>query len=287
MRPFSSLSLLQLLLAATTATASSVVSPPPSTSITFQIGVPSRVQEQDKESAAVALLSSIPGWTRATLESGDGRQYVSAPITAGGKLVFSNVTAGSYLGEVHCATHVFSPLRVDVEEEGSTAVGAESDANLLVTRITETYRGNDWANQGEVAQRVLPVKVGGASAHSGVSLTSTGPTFLVAPLVLQTKSYYSDRSSFDVLSLLKNPMILMAIVALVMMVGMPYMMDQMDPEMRAEFEERQKSNPMSNILGGGGGGRQAAPGSNFDMAAYLAGSGKSDKKQGGGGVSRN
>lgn len=225
MRPFSSLSLLQLLLAATTATASSsVVSPPPSTSITFQIGVPSRVQEQDKESAAVALLSSIPGWTRATLESGDGRQYVSAPITAGGKLVFANVTAGSYLGEVHCSTHIFSPLRVDVEEEGTAAT--DSDANLLVTRITETYRGNDWANQGEVLQRVLPVKVGGASAHSGVSLTSTGPTFLVAPLVLQTKSYYSERSSFDVLSLLKNPMILMAIVALVMMVGMPYMMDQ-------------------------------------------------------------
>jgi ER membrane protein complex subunit 7 len=60
-----------------------------------------------------------------------------------------------------------------------------------------------------------------------------------------------------------------------------------DPEMRAEFEERQKSNPMNSILGGGGGGsRPAAPGSNFDMAAYLAGSGKSDKKQGGGGVAR-
>lgn len=58
--------------------------------------------------------------------------------------------------------------------------------------------------------------------------------------------------------------------------------------MRAEFEERQKSNPMNSILGGGGGaGRQAAPGSNFDMAAYLAGSGKTDKKQSGGGVSRN
>lgn len=222
MRQISSLSLLQLLLAATTASAAAAAaSPPPSTSITFQIGVPSRVQEQERESAAVALLSSIPGWTRATLESGNGRQYVSAPITAGGKLVFANVTAGSYLGEVHCATHIFSPLRVDVEEEGSAA---EVDASLLVTRITETYRGNDWANQGEVMRRVLPVKANGAS--DGVSLSSTGPTFLVAPLVLQTKSYYSERSSFDVLSLLKNPMILMAIVALVMMVGMPYMMDQ-------------------------------------------------------------
>lgn len=57
--------------------------------------------------------------------------------------------------------------------------------------------------------------------------------------------------------------------------------------MRAEFEERQKSNPMNSILGGGGSGsgRPAAPGSNFDMAAYLAGSGKGDKKQGGGAAS--
>ncbi|CAK7198962.1 hypothetical protein SEUCBS139899_001630 [Sporothrix eucalyptigena] len=267
MRAIASFSWLQLLLAAATATAASP-SLAPATSITFQIGVPSHLQDQDKkESAAVALLSTIPGWTRATLESGDGRQYVSAPITAGGKLVFANVTAGSYLGEVHCATHVFSPLRVDVEEEGTDAA-----SSLLVTRITETYRGNDWGNQGEVLQRVLPVK--GAS--------TSGPTFLVAPLVLHTKSYYTERSSFNVFGLLKNPMILMAIVAMVMMFGMPYLMDQMDPEMRAEFEERQKSNPMNSILGGGGGGRAAPPGSNFDMAAYLAGSGKSDKKQGGG-----
>ncbi|CAK7216983.1 hypothetical protein SBRCBS47491_003008 [Sporothrix bragantina] len=267
---------LLLAAAATTASASTAAA----TSLIFQIGVPSNLQEQQKESAAVALLSTIPGWTRATLESGDGRQYVSAPITAGGKLVFSNVTAGSYLGEVHCATHVFSPLRVDVEEEAAE----NAAASLLVTRVTETYRGNDWANQGEVLQRVLPVK----SASSSSSMAVSGPTFLVAPVVMGTKSYYTERSSFNVLGLLKNPMILMAIVAMVMMFGMPYLMDQMDPEMRAEFEERQKSNPMNSILGGGGGGggRPAAPGSNFDMAAYLAGSGKSDKKQGGG-VARN
>ncbi|CAK7223631.1 hypothetical protein SCUCBS95973_005245 [Sporothrix curviconia] len=283
MRSIASLLPLLLAAAATTASASSAsASAVAATSLTFQIGVPSHLQEQQKESAAVALLSTIPGWTRATLESGDGRQYVSAPITAGGKLVFANVTAGSYLGEVHCATHVFSPLRVDVEvEEGAGANAARS--SLLVTRVAETYRGNDWANRGEVLQRVLPAKnTAASSSSSSSSPEAAGPTFLVAPLVMGTKSYYTERSSFNVLSLLKNPMILMAIVAMVMMFGMPYLMDQMDPEMRAEFEERQKSNPMNSILGGGGGGGAAAPGSNFDMAAYLAGSGKGDKKQGGG-----
>lgn len=41
--------------------------------------------------------------------------------------------------------------------------------------------------------------------------------------------------------------------------------------MRAEWEERQKTNPMNGIMGaatGTGGGA----GSNFDMAAFLAGS---------------
>lgn len=53
-----------------------------------------------------------------------------------------------------------------------------------------------------------------------------------------------------------------------------------DPEMRAEFEAQQKSNPMSSLMGGGGGGGPAAPNpmGSFDMASFLAGS----KKEGGG-----
>ena len=63
-----------------------------------------------------------------------------------------------------------------------------------------------------------------------------------------------------------------------------------DPELRAEFEERQKEGPMAMLTGGGGGGGAGAGGggggggrqqaenpiANFDMAAYLAGTGKKD-----------
>jgi hypothetical protein len=45
-----------------------------------------------------------------------------------------------------------------------------------------------------------------------------------------------------------------------------------DPEMRAELEERQKSSPL-------GGGQPANPLQNFDAAAWLAGS--SEKKSDG------
>ncbi len=56
--------------------------------------------------------------------------------------------------------------------------------------------------------------------------------------------------------------------------------------MKAEFEERQKSNPMNALLGGGGSGQPAA--TNFDMAAFLAGSGGSSKGgNGNGGGNKN
>lgn len=86
------------------------------------------------------------------------------------------------------------------------------------------------------------------------------------------------------LSILKSPMILIALGSLAVVFGMPYLMDNsksnsafplfismtdyvvlVDPELRAEFEERQKSSPL-------GGGQAANPLQNFDAAAWLAGS---------------
>lgn len=50
-----------------------------------------------------------------------------------------------------------------------------------------------------------------------------------------------------------------------------------DPEMKKEWEESQKSNPMNSIMGGGQGGA-----GNFDMAAFLAGSSQKENTNGGG-----
>jgi len=48
--------------------------------------------------------------------------------------------------------------------------------------------------------------------------------------------------------------------------------------MRAEWEERQKSNPMNGIMGAATGQPGAAGG--FDMAAFLAGSSSAKKEDG-------
>lgn len=49
-----------------------------------------------------------------------------------------------------------------------------------------------------------------------------------------------------------------------------------DPETKAEWERSQKHNPVSGVLGAAAGKPGASPMQNFDMASFLAGSGKKD-----------
>ena len=97
-------------------------------------------------------------------------------------------------------------------------------------------------------------------------------------------------------------MILIAIVGLVVVVGMPYLLDSstsfffpfssssppspsqandstppspVDPEMRAEFEEQQKKSILS------GGASAGNPLQNFDMAAWMAGKTSGASKESG------
>ncbi|KAL5617271.1 hypothetical protein FOBRF1_006019 [Fusarium oxysporum] len=159
---------------------------------------------------------SIPANTHATLSSAG--VHFSAPLSSANTFVFHNVTPGSYLADVHCPTDAFHPLRIDVQ--------LAEDGEEGIVRAWETYRGNDWGNKGEVVQ----VKEG--SKGRGFELRAIGG-----------KNYFMERPQFSVFAILKNPMILMALVSLVLMVGMPKLMDSMDPEMRAEFEAQRKEQP--------------------------------------------
>ncbi|KAH8178248.1 hypothetical protein LIA77_03330 [Sarocladium implicatum] len=191
---------------------------------------------------------TLPATTHATLTSLHHRH--SAPLSAVNTFVFRNVTEGeSYLADIYCPGHAYHPLRVDIGPAGEVSVW-------------ETYRGNDWGNKGEA----LEVREG--SYGKGVELRSLG-----------AKNYFIERPRFSVLTILKNPMILMGVVTMGMFVGMPYLMNNMDPEIKAEFEQRQRDGPMGAIFGAASGQQQQeSPIGNFDMAAFLAGS----KKDGGG-----
>ena len=86
---------------------------------------------------------SIPPSTQATLSS--LHKSRRAPLSTTNTFVFHNVTAGSYLVDIHCPTSGFQPLRLDVMppiEDGP-------DAGVLSVKVWETFRGNDWDNKGE------------------------------------------------------------------------------------------------------------------------------------------
>lgn len=181
---------------------------------------------------------TLPASTHATLSS--LHAHHSSPVSSLNTFLFHNLTADSYLLDVHCPTDVFQPLRIDVKDDGTI-------------EAWETYRGNEWDNKGEKRE----VKAG--SAGTGVELKALGG-----------KMYFAERPSFSVMTILKNPMILMGLVSMVMFVGMPKLMENMDPEMKAELEQQQRNGPLAAMQGGG----QPNPLGNFDMAAYLSGANK-------------
>ncbi|KAI1781064.1 hypothetical protein F4818DRAFT_436255 [Hypoxylon cercidicola] len=217
--------------------------PPPQTTLTLRI--PSTQQLPSPQ--------VLPATTHATLTA-LGASY-DAPLTTAGAFVFRNVTPGSYLADVHCGTHAFAPLRVDVVASGpgSEKKGAKKE-DALAIRAWETYRGNDWENKGQEVPR------------------SGGRDGGFAVRVLGAKEYFIERGAFSVFGILKNPMILMGLVSMVLFIGLPKLVENMDPEMRAEFEEQQKKSPMASLMGGGQQPGAGAMG-NFDMAAYMAGQG--------------
>ncbi|CAG8939175.1 unnamed protein product [Penicillium salamii] len=182
--------------------------------------------------------------TLTTLPSSAKDHILSASLTRAATFVFdlpTSATAESYLLDIRSAGgYVFAPYRVDVAADGS------------VLGIWETFRGNPWDNRG--AEKYV-VDVAGKKQDDVV----------VEAKIVGRKAFYEERAKFSPLSLVKNPMVLLAVVALGLMFVMPKLMENMDPEMRAEFEQHSRSSPItgatSNAMAGGG----------FDLAGWMAG----------------
>ncbi|KAF2878185.1 hypothetical protein BDV95DRAFT_478493 [Massariosphaeria phaeospora] len=185
--------------------------------------------------------STLLSTTHATLQASGAP--VDAHLTRSNSFNFNNVSAGSYLATVHCRDYVFEPLRIDVSMEETVEGSGELKE---VVRAWQTFVGNEWDNKGE-------------SRGEG----SNGLVIEVKPLA--PKYYYNERSGFAPLSFLKSPMILMALFSMVLIFGMPYLMENMDPETKAEFEEMQKKSPLSS------GTNPAQQLQNFDLASWMAG----------------
>ncbi|CRG86719.1 long-chain acyl-CoA synthetase [Talaromyces islandicus] len=190
--------------------------------------------------------------THATLTTlSDSQQHVlTASLTRSAGFVFSGLPASaskeSYLLDIRSREYIFAPYRVDVAADGS------------ILGIWETFRGNQWENRG-LEKYVAQVT---DKPKADVAVT-------VDARVLARREFYEERPKFSPLSLFKNPMILLAVFALAATIGMPKLLENMDPEMREEFEKQSRSGPFSSASRAAAGG-SAAP-QNFDLAGWMAG----------------
>ncbi|KAA8647551.1 uncharacterized protein ATNIH1004_006245 [Aspergillus tanneri] len=207
--------------------------------------------------------NSLPAGTHATLTSLPTSRHgeenynavlhpLTAPLTRSGTFIFWDLRSPkpeSYLLDIHSAEYVFPPLRVDVSVDGK------------VLGIWETFRGNPWENRGAEKFAVT-------TATSETTTEVLDVAVEIKPLA--RRGFYEERAKFSPLALFKNPMILMALVAMGFTFGMPKLMENMDPEMRAEFEKQSRSSPISSATRNAmasGGGAQAG----FDLAGWMAG----------------
>ncbi|KAI1965856.1 medium-chain fatty acid-CoA ligase faa2 [Ophidiomyces ophidiicola] len=186
----------------------------------------------------------LPPSTHATLTTlSPQRALLKAPLSRSSSITFHDLRPSSdskertsYLLDIYSRDYVFAPYRVDVGADGN------------VIGVWETFRGNPWDNKG------VEKAVG-----SGSGLVN------FEAKVLAKREFYEEREGFSPLSLFKNPMILLAIFALGVTVGMPYLMDNMDPELREEFEKQRAAGVLP------GSGSKSAPKPSFDLAGWMAG----------------
>jgi hypothetical protein len=131
---------------------------------------------------------------------------LTAPLTRSASFVFRNLKATkpeSYLLDIRSAEYVFAPYRVDISADGT------------VLGMWETYRGNPWDNRGP-EKFVVDAAAGNGAKASEVTVEAK---------VLARRGFYEERARFSPLSLFKNPMILLALVALGFTFGMPKLME--------------------------------------------------------------
>lgn len=142
--------------------------------------------------------AALPPSTHAVLIGAPGIKH-SAPLRRDNTFVFESLPESSYLLAIHSRDHFFLPYRVDVGHP-------KSDAAQEVIHVWQTFRGNEWSNKGP--------HLGSAEGELKIEVRPAAQ-----------KDFYQARSGFSVMSIFKNPMILMGLFSVVMIVGMPKLME--------------------------------------------------------------
>lgn len=145
--------------------------------------------------------STLPPTTHATLLGPDGTIH-SSRLTRQNTITFSSLASGSHLLSIFTRDYTFPQYRIDVTPLSQSTPSDPKEA----IEIVQTFRGNEWGNKGQV-------------------YGSGNDTVTIALSPNAKKEFYAQRQGFSALSILKNPMILMALVSAGLVFGMPYLMD--------------------------------------------------------------
>lgn len=140
------------------------------------------------------------GQAKVVLDNGKMR----GGVTRDGGFLIPDVPAGTYILSVIAHDHTFDKLRIDVFETESLP---------------------------EVRPYI-----------PGTPLSPASTVTLPYPIVLparQKNDYFIPRQSFNVVGMFQSPMMLMMLGMGVMVIAMPYLMKNMDPDTLKDFNKRQ------------------------------------------------
>lgn len=131
-------------------------------------------------------------------------------VRADGRFAIHNVARGSYVAQAVSSTLVFEPLRVEISAKGN--MRARQLNNLRPSAVV-------------IHKYPLEFKAIGQPR------------------------YFQKREQFNVLDMMKNPMVLMMVLPILILAVLPKMVNSQDPEVRKEMEESMKMfNPGQNQL---------------------------------------
>ncbi|KII93494.1 hypothetical protein PLICRDRAFT_171238 [Plicaturopsis crispa FD-325 SS-3] len=188
------------------------------------------------------------GSAKVVLDFGDS--YGS--VTRDGSFVIPDVASGTYILSVVTHDFAFDQLRVDVTSESVPEI-----------------------------RPYIP----------GTPLNPPSSVSLPYPITLAARakySYFAPRESFNIVGMFQNPMMLMMVFGGVMMLAMPYMMKNMDPESLEEFKAQQsKVTQMQNSLASGDIRNSLSAFLNQEEEKGAIGASSSNAKATGSGVSHN
>ena len=156
-------------------------------------------------SSALPNPATLPPSTHAVLLGPPGVRF-NAPIRRDNTFVFTDLPEASYLLTLHSRDHFFPPFRVDVTRTVAANKGTTDTSYVEKIEVWQTFRGNEWSNKGP--------SLGSGEGEVTIQVRPSG-----------VKEFYQDRGGFNIMGFLKSPMILMALVSVVMIFGMPYLME--------------------------------------------------------------